>query len=513
MRPLPLAALLLAAAPWARAQSKLGAVEAGGVNAGSPSASLSSTLSGASAPQLVTLNLAAPLLSAAPGLQAAALAPSPLVAAVPYAAAAPFQSPLPAALPVSYISPVRPAELKPANAALAGVKSAAGEAPAAPEKATDGDLIEYTKRLFGESSKAGYQSAEYLRPGAPFQFGASEVFRYRTALNAHGAKTDPAAIATLVDAAAGLAATAGIAYERVQREGRDGVMGPALSITPGPKGHRLNRLAWDMKRAFDSAVEYSPSRTNGGVAAYNSADKTLFLPDFGRDDSFEAVLHESRHAMFTKRLLRGDLSAFHGALLAYAGRSIAPNAMSYDSYMSLEELSTHAKTLLHAVQRARAGGPGARGAAVADAKKYAFQLMDVLRSAEINLFQLQRKLAAGEIASYAVKNPSWPEFPGGHWEAIDLPHAIFVLPVPDEAPAPRPGLLNRLFGKKPETAAAKAARRHASALRPAIRAMDAELVTFLGALKGDEPDLESARASGAKLTAIAAEADRLFSAR
>jgi hypothetical protein len=485
----------------------VGAVEAG-ANSGSQSASLTSTLAGAGAPQLVTLSLSAPSLGAVPGLLPAALAPTPLIAAAPYAAVALAPSPMPAALPASYISPARPVEIKPAP--LAGAKSLLGDAPADLAKTSDGELIDYTKRLFGESSKAGYLSADYLRPGAPFQFGASEVFRYRTALNAYGAKSDPAAIATLVDAAAGLADTAGIAYERVVREGLDGAKVPALSVLPNPKGHRLNRLAWDLKRSFDSAVEYSPRRTAGGVAAYNSADKTLFLPDFGRDDAFEAILHESRHAYFAKRLRRGDVSAFHGALLAYSGRSIAPNAMSYDSYMSLEELSTHVKTVLHAVQRARrADGPGARDAAVADAKKYAFQLMDVLRSAEINLFQLQRKLEKGDIASYPAKNPAWPDFPGGHWEAINLPHAMLVLPVLDEA-APKRDLWSRVFGAKPQTPAMKAALRHASALRPLIRELGAELETFLGALKEGEPNLPAARDSAGRMTSFAAKADRLF---
>lgn len=508
MRPLLVAALIFTVPPWARAQLRVGAVEAGS-NSGSQSASLTSTLIGASAPQLVTLNLAAPSLAAVPGLLPAALAPAPLITAAPYAAAAVAQSPRPAPLPASSISPARPVEMRPAR--LMSAKSLLGDAPVDLEKSSDGDLIDFTKRLFGESSKAGYMSADYLRSGAPFQFGASEVFRYRTALNARGAKSDPAAIATLVDAAAGLADTAGISYERVAREGLDGAKVPALSIVPDPKGHRLNRLASDLKKNFNSAVEYSPARTNGGVAAYNSADKTLFLPDFGRDDTFEAILHESRHALFTKRLLKGDLSAFHGALLAYKGRAIAPNAMSYDHYMSLEELSTHAKTLLHTTVRAqRAAGGEARDAAVADAKKYAFQFMDVLRSAEINLFQLQRKLMTGELASYPVKNPSWPEFPGGHWEAINLPHAIFVLPVRDETPMAKPSLLNRLFAKKPDTAAVKAARRHVEALRPAIRAMGDELETFLGAFNSGDADMKLARASSSKMTAIAADADRRF---
>ena len=180
MRPLLVAVLILSASPWARSQSRVGVVEAAS-NPGAPSASLTSTFSGASAPQLVTLNLATPLLSAAPGLQPTALAPSPLIVSVPYAAAALSPAPLPVALPASSISPFRPAAIKPANAALNSAKSAAGDAPTDFEKTSNGDLIDFTKRMFGESSKPGYQSAEYLRPGEPFQFGASEVFRYRTA--------------------------------------------------------------------------------------------------------------------------------------------------------------------------------------------------------------------------------------------------------------------------------------------------------------------------------------------
>jgi hypothetical protein len=482
-------------------------VDAGGVNAGSEAGSLTSGLPGGGAPQLVTLNLAAPSLGATPGLAPAALAPVPVIAAAPYAAVALVQGPVP--LPVSFISPVRPAELRPANSPLPGMKTAADEAPADLDKTSVGDLIDYTKRFFGESSRIGFQDAGYLRPGEPFQFRAEDVFRYRSALIVPGAKTGADEIKTLVAAAESLAKSAGIAVETGERAGLDGVMRPVVKIVPDRNGHRLNRLAWDLAKTFDSTVEYAPHRTNGGVAAYNSAEKVLFLPDFGRDDAFEAILHESRHAAFAKRLRAGDLSAFHAALLAYAGRSIAPNAESYDKYMSFEEISAHAKTLLHVILRAqRGGGPQA----VADARKYAYQLADVLRSSEINLFQLQRKLATGEVSSYLVKGESWPAIPGGHWEAINLPHAILVVPVLDEAPAPRRKLWDRLFKDAPETAAVKAARRHADALRPLVHALSGELDAFLDALKGDEPDLTKARASAVRMTSLADQADKRFTA-
>lgn len=496
MRPLPLAALLLLASAWAHAQTRIGVVEAGS-NSGSQAGSLTSTLPGGGAPQLVTLNLTAPSLGVTLGLQPVALAATPLIAAAPYAVVALAQSQTPSALPVSYISPARPTEMRPAPA------------PLDQEKTPISELIESTKRMFSESAKPGYQSTEYFNPGAQFQFGAEEVFRYRSALIVPQAKSASAEITALVSAAADLAKSAGIAAELGQRDGLDGIPQPVLKILPEKNGHRLNRLAWDLAQSFDSVVEYAPHRTNGGVAAYNSAEKVLLLPDFGREDAFEAILHESRHAAFAKRLRRGALSVFHASLLAYSGRSIAPNAETYDRYMSLEEISTHAKTLLHAIQRARRGG-GAQ--AVSQAVSYAFQLMDVLRSAEINLYQLQRKLAKGEVKSYLVTGGSWTPIAGGHWEAINLPHAILVLPVLDEAPAPKRNLWNRLFKAEPETAAVKAGRRHVETLRPLVAALSEELGPFLKALRGDAPDLKKAQDLASRMVTLSAKADERFAA-
>jgi len=483
------------------------------VEAGSYSGPQSGSLgSGVNAPPaLITLNLAAPSLGGTPSLQplALALVPTPSIAAAPYAAAAP--SPLAAAapvvpvLPVSYISPARPAGHRPAG--TSGAKAALVEAPPDLAAAPIGDLIDYTKRVFGESTKTGFESADYLRLGEPFLFGAAEAASYREALEAPRAKSGAGELEALVRSAGTLAKSAGINAVTGERAGRDGVMRPVLTIIPERDGHRLNRLAWDLARGFDSAVEYAPHRTIGGVAAYNSAEKVLFLPDFGREDAFEAVLHESRHASFAKRLRRGDLSAFHAALIAYAGRSIARGAQTYDAYMSFEELSAHVKTLLHAILRARRA-PGGTGAA--DARRYANQLADVLRSAEINLFQLSRMLAKGEIKSYSVAGETWPDIPGGHWEAINLPNSIFVQPVLDEAPAPARSLWDRVFKAAPETAAVKAARRRVETLRPLTAALSGELQVFLDALTSGEPDLGKARASAVRMVSLADKADKRF---
>jgi hypothetical protein len=363
--------------------------------------------------------------------------------------------------------------------------------------------------MFGEVSRPGFKSAPYLDAARPFVFGAAETFRYRSALAVFDGGRELDGEATLMDAALGLARSAGIDAAPGVRTLPGGGTHPTLRIMPRKDAHRLNRLAWDLDRGYGVSLEYAPRRTIGGVAAFNGAAKALFMPDFGRDDSFEAVLHESRHALFAKRLSRGDLSVFHGSLVAYEGRTVAPGALTYSRYLSLEELSTHAKTLLHAVLRAQRGG-GAK--AISDAKTYALQLIDVLRSVETNLGLLERRLERGELETAPVTDASWPAFPGGRWEAVRFGHAAFVLPVRDEPAAPRPAWWKRPFVKAPETAGAKAVRRSVAALRPLIASFSDELEPFLAGLNRGEAGLPDARRSAARLTALAAAADRSFAA-
>ncbi|MBI5247466.1 MAG: hypothetical protein HY923_09810 [Elusimicrobia bacterium] len=500
------AAVLLISASAARAQTNVGAAAEAGTVPGGQAGSLTSTLPGG-APLPVTLNLISPAPSLTPGL--AHTAPKPVALAL--AAAASPVGAIPA-LAESAIVPVQPSikklvVMKPADNARPTPKASLGEVPQDLDKISVADLIDATKALFGESSP-GRRSADYLRLGEPLEFGEQETFRYRSALNVFSARRGAEETEGLLSAGEAMAKSAGIATVRGERTMLDGAVSPVVKIAPRRDGHRLNRLAWDLERVFGAAVEYAPQRTRGGVAAYNSADNVLFLPDFGNEKAFEAILHESRHASFAKRLRTGDLSVFHACLLAYQGRSIAPNAETYERYMSLEEISTHAKTLLHALMRAQSGD----ASAATHATTYGFQLMDVLRSAEINLFQLQRRIAKGEVKSYRVVSPTFPDFPGGHWEAINLPHAILALPVRDEAPAPKRNLWNRLFSAEPETPAAKAARRHVEAVRPLIAAMSTELESFLKALRDDAPDLNKARAVATRMTRLAKKADEAFAA-
>lgn len=434
----------------------------------------------------------------------------------------PANSPLPALPAPLLLAPGAAPALAPALAAPSLLPAALAAAPALASPAAlaarpgalsadarETALLAETKLLFGEASRPGFKSSAYLDAARPFVFGAAEVFRYRSALAVFDGGRDLDGEATLVEAAHGLARSAGIDAAPGARAAPGGGTHPTLRIMPRKDGHRLNRLAWDLDRGYGVSLEYAPRRVIGGVAAFNGAAKALFMPDFGRDDSFEAVLHESRHAMFAKRLARGDLSVYHGSLVAYEGRTVAPGALTYDRYLSLEELSTHAKTLLHAVLRAQRGG-GAK--AISDAKTYALQLMDVMRSIETNLGLLERRLERGELETAPVENESWPAFPGGRWEAVRMGHAAFVLPVRDEPPTPRLPWWKRPFAKAPETAGAKAVRRSVASLRPLIASFSYELEPFLAALNRGETGLPDARRSAARLTALAARADADFSA-
>lgn len=450
----------------------------------------------------------------------APMLPAPLAAGRPDAARA---RPLPAALaaPAAPLPAAPPESAKAAGAeggqerAAAGdqERAAAGAAAALTQAAGEEDtslaeLADQARQVFGESAGPGELSAEYLRPGESMGFSEGAARAYESARAAFRSSPGPGTNAALVSAAADLMASAGVAAEAGERAAFSGGVQAVLKILPRLDGPPLNRLAYDLQRKLGSGMEYAPLRTLGGVAAYSSGGRVLFLPDFSRQESFEAILHEARHAAFAKRMAAGDLSAFHPALVAYRGRAIAPGAQSYDSYMSLEEVSTHAKTLLHAALRAKRGG--SREEAAEAGRRYAYQMLDVLRTTEINLTQLRRRLEEGAVETERLSDSSWQSFPGGHWESLRLPHAILVLPVPEEAPAPKRSALARLLQGRLPTPGEKAARRHLEALQPLLGPAARQVEAYLAALGAG--DVEAAAAAASRLTALAAAADRRFAA-
>ncbi|MDE2143354.1 MAG: hypothetical protein KGJ84_13175 [Elusimicrobia bacterium] len=508
--PLPaLVGLILLAAAPARAQNRAGLIDAAEVSA-APSASAVATLSPPSA---------IPSLIAAPALAPAFSAPSPAApapAAVPAALAPAVLAPSP--LQASALSPAplkaKAAALQQNDALPANLRSVArllDEAgPGGTTSLSDAQLVSLTQRLAGEGAASDFSSA-YLRPERPFDFGASETFRYRTALSDYksGASSKEESTSVLLASAFELARSAGIEVEHITRASPRGGSDEGLRVLPRRDGSLLNRLAYDLERRYGAAVEYVPARIAGGVAAYNSGAKVLFLPDFGRANAFEAILHETAHAQFTDRLARGALSPFHGLLLAYEGRAIAPGASSYVEHMSLEEISTHGKELKHQLAAARAAGT-ATTAALLPTYTFLYQYADVLRSARLNL-AIARSYVGDRRAKLVPADEEPAPFPGGRWYRAALPYGFFYIPVREEA-APKRGLFQRAFTQAPETAAEKALRRRADALLPAIAKIDALLADIESGIKADRPDLKDLNARADRIVAALREAETAFAA-
>ncbi|MBI3564096.1 MAG: hypothetical protein HY079_02735 [Elusimicrobia bacterium] len=469
----PLLAALLLAAP-SGAQNRAGAVDAVAV---APVTGLGGALG--SAPQAVTLNLAAPTLSMV-GPVTPALAPS---AAAPLAAPALTVAPAafaPAAAPVAapVLVPLR--------------KTMAEAAPEGTEKLDDAAMIRLTKRLFGEDAGEDAGLAAYLRPDRPFAFGAKESADYRAAR----APADRAV------AAAALLRSAGVAVE--ERDGK-------VRVLPVKDGSPLNRLAEDLRRAHGAAVVYDPGRLgDSGVAAFNHKENTLFLPHFGHPKSYAAVLHESHHSNYAARQTRGDLSPFHASLVAKNG-AVVPGVVYYAGYMSLEELTAHAKTLKHLLAAARRSGDAAKRWEI---EAEVVKTMDVRRSASITLARVLRQLDEG-AAVEPVPDGHWVlaelgPVGGGRWHQLSLPWSTLYLPVLDEpAPAPKTGLA-RLFSKKPPTPGQRAARATAAVTLAYLRETDALLDGLRDGLWSEALDWEALNALADRLSLAGPRAEKAF---
>jgi hypothetical protein len=508
--------LFLFAAASARAQNRVGVIDAAELTA-APAAPTVSAGAVLSAPMPVPSLMSSPALS--PALAPSAAAPAALAPALPAALAlAPLPvSPLaaaPAAAPaVRHDAPhsrtsAGTAEhegMPPNLRAVAKLLDEAG--PGGVASLSDDQLVSLTQRLAGEGSRDGF-SNDYLRPGRPFDFGPSQTFRYQVALSAY--KSDgPEAVRTLLTSARELAESAGIEVSPITRPSPKGGVNEGLKVTPRRDGSRLNRLAFDLDRRYGASVEYVPERIAGGVAAYNSGSKVLFLPHFGRADAFEAILHETTHAEFTHRLANGDVSPFHGQLVAYEGRAVAPGASAYVEHMSLEEIFTHGKGIKQQLAAARGRGD-ASTEALLPTYTFLYQYADVLRTARLNLAIARSYVARGSAQLRVAEGEPEP-FPGGRWYVAALPYGRFYIPVREEA-APKRNLLQRAFKSAPETAAEKALRRRADALLPAIAKIDALLVDIEAGIKAETPDLKALNADADRIVAALNEAEAAFAA-
>lgn len=453
----------------------------------------------------------APVPGLSPSLTPSLSLPAALPSAKPSALALPAAEPAKAMVAAAAVpAPAAEARALPAAGAAALPEALRASAQAMAEAAPDGlealddeALIGLTKRLAGEEA-GGAVPGDYLRSDKPFAFqpGPAEAYR-RAKLDAAFSLTHERA-AAIVAAARDLAAGAGIAAEAFERPAPGGGTHHALKVLPEKDGSPLNALAWALEKGHGVTMVYVPERTRGAAAAFNGAEKALFLPDFDREESYEAVLHEARHAFFATLLSRGIVSPFHSAVVAYEGMSVARGAETYTRYLSFEELSTYPKTLKHlSAALRRAPNP----AKLALLRSFASHYADILRSARYNAALLRARLDSGALVTRPVAGEGWPAFPGGRWERADLAHGAFALPVLEE-PEPAPAAWwKRPFVRTPLTPGQKAVARVLAALEPHIPAAQKALGRFVEEAGKAEPDAARLSDLADALVGLARDAD------
>lgn len=114
-----------------------------------------------------------------------------------------------------------------------------------------------------------------------------------------------------------------------------------------PEGAKLNQLADSIYDKFNGThIIYAPgvNKTRGAYGMY-SPNKNLVFISHGtivqlRPD--RTGVHELMHAFFDQvKRERGINSLYHGKIHALEGKTITARKTGYDTYMSLEEVTTH----------------------------------------------------------------------------------------------------------------------------------------------------------------------------
>lgn len=171
-----------------------------------------------------------------------------------------------------------------------------------------------------------------------------------------------------------------------------------LTIVPEPGLSPLNDLAYELKKSLGASVDHAPQRTEGGSALFNAKANSVLTPDLDRPDFFLGTLHEARHAWYSAAIRRGEIKLFHLQIVAHRGRKVAPDAASYQGYLSFEELSTFPKTLKHLVtERAKAASAEDREFLESRARNLAYTYADILRTAEYVSRQIRLKAKKGDL--------------------------------------------------------------------------------------------------------------------
>jgi hypothetical protein len=514
VRPLPLAAFLIWAAP-AAAQHRAGAAAEAAVPTVNPVLGLGS----GGAPQLLTFS--APSLSGGltPILTPAALTPAPGFVAAPYAATALPQPLIPTVLKPARVVPETREALGDGPDLLKPVRRVLDEhAPDGLDALDEQGMVRLTKALFGEGSAAPVEppgKGAYLRPDKPLSFGSEDFAAYETALEGkRGGEKEQRA---LVDASRELLENAGVATRLVWRNGAGLETYPALEIVPVEGGSELNKLAWNLHRRHGTALVYAPARLTGqgATAAFNHSEKTMYLPHFGKSGTYSAVLHESHHSNYAARQERGDLSPFLMAALAKRGMTVVPGAQHYAGYVSMEELTGHSKTIKHLTVQARRRPPKSWWTNY-EIDVEAMTLQDLSRTAWHLAGRMLTDLKAGAKVE-RVPDGNWVlaelgPIKGGAWFKLDLVWCTVYIPVLDEPEPPKKTGLAKLFSRRAETPAERAARRSAEAVRAWVLETRDALAQLRSALAADDEDWNRINALADKVTSAGPRAEKAFKA-
>jgi flagellar biosynthesis/type III secretory pathway chaperone len=360
----------------------------------------------------------------------------------------------------------------------------------------------------------GREINHYLREDWELPFQPAEAARYKQAKSRLGRRIDSESATELADAGAALAQSAGIQVRRkIYKFGRDSYQG--FEVVPVAGASRLNEIALQMKNDLGVTMDYVPERTRGATAMYNTFESRLYLPSFDDEDSYAAILHEVRHAYFTGLLRKGDTRLYHFAIVALRNQRLAPNAIGYSSYLSLEELTTYPKTLRHQVMRARKlTDPEAVKRQLSKINQRIYQYAEIIDSANFNIKALKRRQSSDNREAVKLH----PEHqrshdlgvpPGGAQYMLRVPYSYIYIPVEREA---KPTRWQRWFGRQDQMALAVADLK-IELLSELIAEVSPLLKEFDTIINEENPRLASAQMLANRIIGITKEKDEAFVAR
>lgn len=335
---------------------------------------------------------------------------------------------------------------------------------------------------------------------------------YSKALRGVDRGMDKADEAELVEYAYGVARQAGIEVERrifkIAGESYEG-----LRIVPDNRGHRVNRLAARSQRNLGITLDYVPRYSANATAAFNDADKRVFLPDFGDRDAYPAVLHEVRHAHYSAALARGVTRLFHLSFFARTPRlGTSPHARYYDRYLSSEELSTYPKTLRHLVLMAkRTKSAEARKGYLSSLWTRIDQYSDILETVDFNLRVLRnaeanKNLSGTKVPAALARERGLKAPRDGSVYEFGLPHVLVHMQLEAEPERTR---WQRLTGRQDAQALRVLALKRAI-LGDLVRDSRAHAEELERLIRASEPDLERIQVLSNKLIDIVNASEARF---